>query len=133
MQISIRLLNSVYKQLKAFFKTMDNLFSFLSDLIKSGSVSEFQTIFVVFIVLFIFRKNILKQVFESDQNQEPQKSDDTQNQILEKLDNIQSKIETIKEQLVADDARINRLENSLNNITLQIKSELLDFKKDFIK
>ena len=112
---------------------MDNLFSFLSDLIKSGSVSEFQTIFVVFIVLFIFRKNILKQVFESDQNQEPQKSDDTQNQILEKLDNIQSKIENIKEQLNSDDARINRLENSLNNITLQIKSELLDFKKDFIK
>ncbi len=55
------------------------------------------------------------------------------NVILEKLGNIQSKIENIKEQLVADDARINRLENSLNNITLQIKSELLDFKKDFIK
>lgn len=109
---------------------MDNFFSFLSDLIKSGSVSEFQTIFIVFIVLFMFRKNILKQVFETD---EPQKPDDSKKIILEKLDSIQNKIEVIKEKLDADDTRINRLETTLNNVTLQIKSELLDFKKDLTK
>lgn len=112
---------------------MDNLFNFLSDLVKSGSVSEFQTIFIVFIVLFIFRKNILKQVFDSEGPQKHEESDDSQKQILDKLDIIQNKIEVIKEKLVEDDTRINRLENTLNNITLQIKSELLDFKKDLTK
>lgn len=114
---------------------MDNFFSFLSDLIKSGSVSEFQTIFIVFIVLFIFRKNILKQVFESEESQKSQNSDapDSQKQILEKLDSIQNKIEIIKEKLNSDDNRISHLETTLNNVTLQIKSELLDFKKDLTK
>ena len=114
---------------------MDNFFSFLSDLIKSGSVSEFQTIFIVFIVLFIFRKNILKQVFESEESQKSQNSDtpDSQKQILEKLDCIQNKIETIKEKLNLDDNRISHLETTLNNVTLQIKSELLEFKKDLTK
>ena len=115
---------------------MDNLFSFLSDLIKSGSVSEFQTIFVVFIVLFIFRKNILKQVFDSDQNQKPQNQTDSQNcqaEILEKLDNIQKKVETIKDKLVSDDSRITHLETLMNNVTFQIKSEFLDLKKDLTK
>lgn len=112
---------------------MDNLFNFLSDLVKSGSVSEFQTIFIVFIVLFIFRKNILKQVFDSEVSQKHEESDDSQKQILEKLDNIQNKIEGIKEKLVSDDSRITHLENTLNNVTFQIKSEFLDLKKDLTK
>ena len=112
---------------------MDNLFNFLSDLVKSGSVSEFQTIFIVFIVLFIFRKNILKQVFDSEVSQKHEESDDSQKQILEKLDNIQNKIEGIKEKLVSDDSRITHLETMMNNVTFQIKSEFLDLKKDLTK
>lgn len=115
---------------------MDNFFNFLSDLIKSGSISEFHTVFIVFVVLFMFRKQILKQVFESDQNQKPQNQTDSQNcqaEILEKLDNIQSKIENIKDKLVTDDSRITHLETLMNNVTYQIKSEFLDLKKDLTK
>ena len=115
---------------------MDNFFNFLSDLIKSGSISEFHTVFIVFVVLFMFRKQILKQVFESDQNQKPQNQQESQNcqtEILEKLDNIQKKVETIKDKLVSDDSRITHLETLMNSVTIQIKSEFLDLKKDLTK
>ena len=115
---------------------MDNFFNFLSDLIKSGSISEFHTVFIVFIVLFMFRKQILKQVFDSDQNQKPQNQNDSQNcqaEILEKLDNIQKKVETIKDKLVSEDSRITNLETLMNQVTYQIKSEFLDLKKDLTK
>ena len=115
---------------------MDNFFNFLSDLIKSDSISEFHTVFFVFVVLFMFRKQILKQVFEADQNQNSQNQQESQNcqtEILEKLDNIQKKVEAIKDKLVLDDSRITNIETLMNNVTFQIKSEFLDLKKDLTK
>lgn len=109
---------------------MDTFFSVLGDLIKSGSFSEFQTTLIIFVVLFIFRRNILKSVF-GDKTEVESKSDS--NSILEKLDVIQNKIDSLNEKIISDETKMNRLENSINQVVLEVKTEIVDLKKDLIK
>lgn len=113
---------------------MDTFFSVLGDLIKSGSFSEFQTTLIIFVVLFIFRRNILKSVFGDKPEVDPESdSDSKSNSILEKLDTIQSKIDSLNEKIISDETKMNRLENSINQIVLEVKTEIVDLKKDLIK
>lgn len=109
---------------------MDTFFSVLGDLIKSGSFSEFQTTLIIFVVLFIFRRNILKSVFGDKTEVE---SESKSNSILEKLDVIQNKIDFLNEKIISDETKMNRLENSINQVVLEVKTEIVDLKKDLIK
>lgn len=111
---------------------MDTFFSVLGDLIKSGSFSEFQTTMIIFVVLFIFRRNILKSVF-GDKSEVDSESDLKSNSILKKLDVIQSKIDSLNEKIISDETKMNRLENSINQVVLEVKTEIVDLKKDLIK
>ena len=111
---------------------MDTFVSVLGDLIKSGSFSEFQTTLIIFVVLFIFRRNILKSVF-GDKPEADQESESKSNSILEKLDTIQSKIDSLNEKIISDETKMNRLENSINQVVLEVKTEIIDLKKDLIK
>ena len=83
---------------------MDTFFSVLGDLIKSGSFSEFQTTLIIFVVLFIFRRNILKSVF-GDKTEVDTESDSKSNSILEKLDTIQHDIHDIKNDITVIKAK----------------------------
>lgn len=109
---------------------MDTFFSVLGDLIKSGSFSEFQTTLILFAVLFIFRRNILKSVFGDKPEVEP---DSKSNAILEKLDVIQNKIDSLNERIICDETKMNKLENSINQIVLEVKTEIVNLKRDLFK
>lgn len=111
---------------------MDTFFSVLGDLIKSGSFSEFQTTLIIFVVLFIFRRNILKSVFGDKPEGETEKDQKLQI-ILEKLDVIQNKIDSLTERIICDETKMNKIENSINQIVLEVKTEIIDLKKDLIK
>ena len=77
---------------------------------------------------------VLKLLKTADENEATRNIIDTPRaEILEKLDNIQKKVETIKDKLVSDDSRITNLETLMNQVTYQIKSEFLDLKKDLTK
>src|SRR5574344_1256057 len=109
---------------------MDAFFSALGDLIKSGSFSEFQTTLIIFVVLFVFRRSILKSVLGDKPEVEP---DLRTNVILEKLDVIRNKIDSLNERIMCDETKMNKLENSINQVVLEVKTEIIDLKKDLIK
>ena len=101
-------------------------------MIKSGAFSEFLTTLIIFVVLFIFRRNILKSVF-GDKPEVETESDPKLQIILEKLDIIQNKIDSLTERIICDETKMNKIENSINQIVLEVKTETIDLKKDLIK
>ena len=111
---------------------MDTFFSVLGDLIKSGSFSEFQTTLIIFVALFIFRRSILKSVL-GDKPEGDSESDLKTHVILEKLDVIRNKIDSLNERIMCDETKMNKLENSINQVVLEVKTEIIDLKKDLIK